>query len=67
MIQSIDAFLIDKSLKKSSSISKVLKNIHTQFNDGHLLHEDFTDMDFCIYFLKKLDKAYKEKMDTSLQ
>ena len=59
MMQSLDAFLIDKSMERSS-LEKPLKNILKAFQDGILLHKDFTDMDFCVYFLKKIDSAFKK-------
>jgi len=59
MMQSLDAYLIDKSIQRSS-LEKPLKNIVKAFKDGILQHKDFTDMDFCIYFIKKIDNAFKK-------
>ena len=59
MVQSLEAYLIDNTYKKSQ-LEKPLSNIVKAFKDGILKHQDFTDMEFCVYFIKKIDKAFKQ-------
>ena len=60
MVQSLEAYLIDGTQQRSHQLEKPLSNIVKAFKDGILKHQDFTDMEFCVYFVKKMDKAFTE-------